>query len=133
MKKEILIHLFIYFIFGVLTTIVGLGSFWLLRRYLPGVNENFANALSITFAIIFAYFTNRKYVFNSKEKNMLKEFVAFAASRGFTFAFDMATFFIFASIMQFDEMVVKVIISVAVIILNYILSKVYVFKGVKEK
>lgn len=131
--KEYMMHLFVYLIFGVLTTIVGLGSFWLLRRHLPQIEENLANAISIILAIVFAYFTNRKYVFKSKEKNMFKEFVAFASSRGLTFAFDMASFFIFASVLNYNEMIVKTIISIAVILLNYIISKVYVFKGVKEK
>jgi putative flippase GtrA len=130
--KKYIIHLIKYVFFGVLATIVSLGSFWLIRRYLPQIEENIANAISIILAIIFAYFTNRIYVFKSKEKNMLKEFIAFASSRGFTFAFDMATFFIFASVLHFNEMIVKIIIQIAVIILNYIISKVLVFKEVKE-
>lgn len=126
-NKEYIKHLFLYLLFGVLTTVVSLGLFWLLREYAPFINENVSNALSIISGIIFAYFTNRKYVFSSIEKNMLKEFSKFFASRAFTFFFDMFTFFIFASLLKYNEMIVKICIAVAVVILNYIFSKILVF------
>ena len=71
-------------------------------------------------------------MFNSKEKNILKEFSKFVVARIISMLFDMLCFYIFATLLKFDEMIVKVIIQVAVVILNYILSKIMVFTK-KEK
>ena len=73
-NKEKTKHFLIYGFFGVLTTVVSFGSFYILRKIYININENILNTISIMLAIIFAYFTNRKFVFKSKEKtHLLKE------------------------------------------------------------
>ena len=79
--KEKMKHYALYIIFGVLTTLVDFGVYYLLINCLPSLNENFANMIGIFASIVFAYFTNRQYVFKSKEKDMLKEFMKFFISR----------------------------------------------------
>lgn len=128
-KQEYIIHLMTYGIFGVLTTIVSWGSFWLFTTYLPMIDVNISNIISIFLSIVFAYFTNRKYVFHSKEKNRFKEFLSFLSSRGVTFIFEVVCVFIFVSLLKFPKMIVKVAVSIVVVILNYILSKIFVFKN----
>lgn len=118
-------HIIKYLIFGVLTTIISLGSFWLLLK--TNLNENICNFLSIVIGIVSAYVLNRNYVFESKEKNIAKEFSKFVMARAASSLFDMVAFFIFATCLSLNEMVVKVIISIVVIVLNYILSKLIVF------
>ena len=58
-------HIITYLVFGIITTLVSWGSFWIMRKYIPMLNENIANIISIILAVIVAYVTNRKYVFSS--------------------------------------------------------------------
>lgn len=125
--KKFMIHILKYLIFGVLTTIISLGTFWIFITF-TNLNENICNFLSIVIGILAAYVLNREYVFESKEKNILKEFSKFVMSRIMSSLFDIIMFFIFATWLSFNEMVVKIVISVVVVILNYILSKLLVFK-----
>lgn len=129
--KEKIMHLIVYGIFGVLTTIVSFGSFYLLRKIFINIDENILNTISIVIAIIFAYFTNRKFVFKSDEKNILKEFSKFVGSRAFSALFEIVMFFILNTLLKVEGMISKALISVIVIILNYITSKIFVFKGNK--
>ena len=128
--KKFMKHIIKYLIFGVLTTIISIGSFWLLLK--TNLNENVCNFLSIVIGIVSAYVLNRNYVFESKETNIAKEFSKFVMARVASSLFDMITFFIFATCLSLNEMVVKIVISFVVIILNYILSKVLVFNKKEE-
>ena len=125
--KEKFVHLSKYLICGVITTIFCLALFYLLIQ--TPLNENVANFISIVASIVVAYFLNREYVFVSDETNLLKEFTKFATARASTFFFDMGFFFIFVTLLGFNKMLIKAIIQVVVIILNYILSKLFVFKA----
>ena len=126
--KEKLRHYIIYFVFGVLTTIVSFGSFWVIRRFIPDLDENIANMISIFLAIVFAYFTNRTYVFKSKEDNILKEFSKFLLSRASSFIFETVTFWLLTTFAPFHEMIDKLICSFFVMIINYVISRFFVFK-----
>lgn len=130
--KEKMREIFIYGIFGVLTTIVSFGSFAILRWIFPNVNESILNTISLVLAIIFAYFTNRKFVFKSKEKNILREASLFFMSRAFSTVFEMVSFFILNELFKVDGLIAKAIVSVFVIIINYIMSKMIVFKNKKN-
>lgn len=76
-NKEKLHELIVYGIFGVLATMVSFGSLYVLGKVFVNTDKNILNIVSIILAMTFAYFTNRKYVFKSKEKNMLKEAAKF--------------------------------------------------------
>ena len=127
-NKEKLGEIFIYGIFGVLTTAISFGSFFALRKVFAFINENILNTISILIAIIFAYFTNRKFVFKSKEKNKIKEFFKFIGSRTFSAIFEIIFFFVLNSLCSIDGMTSKIFTSFIVIVLNYITSKLFVFK-----
>ena len=93
-----------YLIVGGLTTIISMalfyGSTW---TFLDGNNPiqlQIANVLSWTGAVIFSYFANRIFVFESKEKNILKEFLAFVSSRVLTLLLDMGTMFILSTLLS---------------------------------
>lgn len=126
--KEKMKEIIVYGIFGVLTTIVSFGSFSILRYIFINTNESILNIISIILAIIFAYVTNRKFVFKSKEKNILKEAGLFFMSRAFSMIFEMVTFFILNELIKMDGLIAKAIVSFFVIIINYILSKIIVFR-----
>lgn len=128
-NKEIIMYL----IFGVLTTAVSLCTYYLCTYTFLDASSDFelqiANVISWIVAVIFAYVTNRKYVFNSKNNNVKKEFVTFCKSRLLTLLLDMLFMFIFVSLLKFDDKIIKMIVQILIIISNYIFSKLLVFKG----
>lgn len=130
--KDLLKHYFVYIVFGGLTTAVDWLSFWLLRRFVPSLNENISNAIAVVISIIFAYFTNRNYVFKSSENNKIHEFLKFFASRLFSLGVNVVSFWILTDIASMNEYIAKAIIAVFVVILNYITSKIFVFKKSKQ-
>ena len=121
-----------YLIFGVLTTIISLAIYYILVGTVldPKVSYQLqiANVLSWIGGVLFAYFTNRKYVFKSRNKNIMLEFMKFTGSRVSTLILDMVIMFLFVTVLKYNDKVFKIISQVLVIIGNYILSKVIVFK-----
>lgn len=132
-KYEELIN---YLIIGILTTVVSLATYYLLTLTILDANNKvylqIANIISWLASVTFAYFTNRKYVFKVKNKSNIKECLNFYISRISTLLIDMIIMYIFVSRLKFDNKIVKLIAQVAIIILNYILSKFIVFKSSKE-
>ncbi len=124
-----------YLIVGVLTTVVSLGIYYLLTFTILNPENPFelqvANVISWIGAVIFAYFTNRKFVFESKEKNMLKEASKFAISRVGTLLMDMLIMFVTVNLMNIPHWIAKLIVQVVVTILNYIFGKFLVFNKKK--
>ena len=120
-----------YLIVGGLTTFVALGVYYgsVLTFLNPnnGIELQIANILSWIAGVIFAYFTNRKYVFESKNPNKLQEAAKFTASRLVTLFLDMATMFIGVTLLKFNDKIIKLVAQVLVIIGNYIFSKLFVF------
>jgi len=121
-----------YLIFGVLTTVVSLVTYYILVYTILDPNKplelQIANIISWITCVTFAYITNRKYVFNSQNKNIIKEIINFYSSRLTTLIIDMSIMFIFVTKLNFNDKLIKIIVQVIIIILNYILSKLLVFK-----
>lgn len=121
-----------YLIVGVLTTIVSLATYFICTETFldptKKIELQIANIISWVFAVAFAYFTNRKYVFKSKNKNMLKEASSFVGSRILSLIMDMFTMFIIVSVLHLNDKIGKLVSQVIVTIANYILSKLFVFK-----
>lgn len=86
-----------------------------------------ANILSWIAGVAFAYVTNRKFVFKSKEKNIVKEAVQFSVSRISTLFLDMAVMFIMVTLMGINDGISKIVSAVFVTIANYLISKLFVF------
>ena len=120
-----------YLIVGVLTTVVSLGCYYLLvLTVLDPANAlelQIANVLSWIAAVTFAYFTNRKFVFESTNKNQLGEAGRFYASRVTTLLVDMFIMYLFVTKIGVNDKVAKVVVQVIITVLNYILSKFLVF------
>lgn len=124
-KEQIL-----YIVFGVLTTAINIISFFLFTRVF-GMGLLASNIGAWIASVIFAFITNKIYVFDSRDyslKVVTKELVDFTISRGATGVLDMGLMYLFVSVIHMEDMVSKIIINVIVIILNYVLSKLYVFK-----
>lgn len=126
--KEIIMYL----IFGVLTTIISLIVYYALTYTILNPNNSIylqiANILSWIAGVLFAYFTNRKYVFESKNKNKLKEFTSFIGTRVTTLILDMLIMGVGVSLLHGNDKILKLISQVLVIVGNYVLSKLIVFK-----
>ena len=136
LKKLNYRELIAYLIVGVLTTIVSLGVYYLVTiTFLNPKNPielQIANVISWTIAVVFAYFTNRKYVFQSKEKDKIKEGSKFILSRLTTLGLDMLTMFIMVSVLNINDRISKLASQFIVISGNYIISKFFVFKKKKD-
>lgn len=121
-----------YLIVGVLTTVISLGTYYLSVLTVLNPNNAFelqvANIFSWICAVLFAYFTNRSFVFKSKSKNKIKEFTSFASSRIATLFMDMLIMFVSVTIFKMNDKIAKIMVQIIVTIGNYILSKLFVFK-----
>ncbi|MDD3242007.1 MAG: GtrA family protein [Bacilli bacterium] len=117
-----------YIIFGVLTTLVNIITFYVLD--LLGVNVYINNTIAWILSVLFAYLTNRKYVFNSDKgnKGFIKEMGFFFLFRIFSYGIDMFTMFVMVDILNIGKLLSKVVDNVIVIIINYFTSKLFVFK-----
>lgn len=121
-----------YLIVGVLTTIVSLGIYYGLVFTILNPKEalqlQMANIISWIGSVLFAYITNRKFVFQSKTKKKGIEFISFIASRIATLLMDMTIMYLGVTWLKGNDKIWKIISQGTVIIANYILSKVFVFK-----
>ena len=86
-----------------------------------------ANFISWVAGVIFAYVTNRRYVFNSKNNNIVREVGSFVGARVVTLVMDMLIMFVGVTLFGFNDKIFKMISQVVVIISNYLFSKILVF------
>ncbi|MGN0678945.1 MAG: GtrA family protein [Oscillospiraceae bacterium] len=157
LHKEIIL----YFVFGIGTTIVSMGSYYLCRVFFPdeqhvpvwlrwifnitrvfGVESNTALPVIISWflSVTFAFLTNRVYVFHSEVKSFggfVLEALRLYASRIATLLVDLLIMFLLVDVPQIHnalyEFCAKVFSNVIVLVLNYILSKIFVFRRKKPK
>ena len=120
-----------YIIVGVMTTLVSwIVYFASVYTFLDADNPvqlQIANILSWIAGVAFAYVTNRKFVFKSKEKNIIKEAAQFSTARLSTLFLDMAVMFIMVTLMGINDGISKIVSAVLVTITNYLISKLFVF------
>ena len=125
-------EIIIYLIVGVLTTIVSLFSYYICVNTIldpnNGIELQIANIISWSLAVLFAYFANRIFVFKSKTNNKLKEASSFVLSRVLTLLIDMAIMFLLVTCLKQNDKIAKLVVQVVVTILNYLFSKLFVFK-----
>lgn len=154
LTKEIIL----YVVFGVATTAVNLVAFWLCNRAFESIGwqgvlgntfvrngwtkaaEIFskngseyldATVISWIVSVIFAFFTNKFFVFESKSWSFTvaaREFVAFVGARIFSLMVELLCMFLFVTIWGVNDYVSKIIVGVIVVIINYVFSKLLIFK-----
>ena len=120
-----------YLIFGVLTTVVNIVTFYLLTAL--SVNWQISNVIAWITSVVFAYITNKRYVFESSNKSVWKEFLSFVYFRLLSFVIDMGCMYLMIDIMNINDLISKVVVNVLVVILNYVFSKLFVFKKKETK
>lgn len=142
MFKNIIIkykEIIMYIIFGGLTTLVNWVTYTLLVHY-TNAGITISNAVAWIVSVIFAFITNKLWVFESKStkpKMLIKEFISFIASRALTGVMEIICVPLLVkigldqTIFRIEGAWSKLIVSVAVVILNYVFSKLIVFKKKK--
>ncbi len=119
----------IYIIAGVATTAVD----WLATFVfsLLGCTPTVSNTLAIVISIVFAYAVNSRMVFETKPDNVmteLKMFIGFVGARVLSSVIQIAGIYIFAEKLGFNQFIIKAILSVFVIVFNYVVSKLWIFR-----
>lgn len=131
-KKVCTKEVILYVVFGVLTTIVSLVTYYIcVGTFLNAENAiqlQIANIIAWIISVAFAYITNRKFVFESTNKNKLGEATKFVTSRIVTLLMDMFIMFLGVTLLKFNDGIIKIISQVIVIVANYVFSKIFVFK-----
>lgn len=125
--------LILYGIFGVTTTIINVVSYALML--LIGINVQVAVVVSWLLAVIVAYLTNRVLVFNSGASTnieLLREFISFMLARLATLIVEMLIIWFGVQLLDQDPIIWKIIDNIVVIILNYVISKLIVFKNTRK-
>ena len=122
--KEIISYVFV----GIMTTLVNYIVYFVLLMI--HCHWLVANSISWFFAVIFAYYANKKYVFESNRKgaDTLKEAGAFYSGRVFSGVVNLIGMKLFIDWIGINEFISKAILSIVVLVLNYLLSKFLVFK-----
>ena len=121
-------ELVLYVVFGAFTFFVNLISYFFFANLL-GINYLVSNAIAWFLSVLFAYVTNRTWVFESKSPNILKEMSLFFGGRIFSGVVDMFLMYAFIDLIAFDSTISKIVVQIIVIVLNYIFSKLIVFKN----
>ena len=123
-----------YLIFGVLTTVIdyvisNVLFYWTKVPTLP------AQTIAWIAAVVFAFVTNKWWVFESHTlvpSEVWKEFVSFIICRIATFVFNLAALFVMVDLMGMEFFFCKLLISVVVVVLNYVFSKILIFAKKKD-
>ena len=141
-----------YLVFGVLTTVVNFATYMLLGIF---AGENYEervlfslgsfdfqlillmNAAAWLASVLFAFITNKLFVFESTSHSsrvLIREFVSFIGARILSFLiFEELVFALLVNILSLNDIISKLVISVFVVIFNYVASKLVIFRKKGEK
>ena len=131
--KELIIKykgIIFYGIFGVITTVINIAAYALCYKVL-GIANVPSVIIAWTVAVIFAFVTNKLWVFESKnmdKKTVIAEFIKFMCARLATGGLDLLIMYIGVDVMHGPDVILKAASNIIVIILNYVFSKLIVFK-----
>lgn len=123
-------ELILYVFFGGCTTLVNIVSYFLSTRLLH-LTTSPATILAWILSVLFAYVTNRRWVFESTARGasaVIKEMGGFFGARLATGLMDLGIMFLFVDLLGLNDLVIKITSNVLVIVANYVLSKLFVFR-----
>lgn len=118
-----------YIFFGGCATLVNLGSYYVIRL-VTDIDINVANTISVCIAILFAYFTNSRFVFESKAetfKEKFSEFIKFISARLLTMVVEVGGVWLMVDFLHMNDYLCKFLIQFIVLALNYVFSKFLIF------
>ena len=129
--KEMIAYLF----FGGLTTLVNIVAYWVCAN-LFGIGTVPATAIAWILSVAFAYVTNKLFVFESKSwafSVVGKEVLSFVGCRAFSGVLDIFFMWLFVDMLHINDLLIKVLSNIVVIILNYVFSKLLIFRKKPEE
>lgn len=124
-----------YIFWGVMTTLVNYAVYFLCTKAV-GIDYLISNGAAWVAAVVFAFWVNKVYVFQSQSldgKTMAREFGTFVSARVLSGVLETGMLLLFVEVLHFNDSVIKVIASVLVVIINYILSKLIIFRKQGEE
>ena len=127
-------QLVLYGIFGVLTTLINIIAYWIISRMF-GLSVVTSTTIAWLVAVFFAYWSNRKFVFQSKTSSFIGIFfeaLYFFAARIATGLLDIVIMYVFADLFGLHDVIVKTVSNIIVIILNFVASKLFIFREGKK-
>lgn len=145
LRSDGLWELIVYGVAGVLTTVVNYGVYFCVSRLgalIGGVEPEhpiliaIANVISWIASVAFAFWANKKYVFRSASwdrATLKKEIPGFVTARLFSLGLDIAAVELLVHAMRVNDLIAKLISNVLVILVNYFLSKFWIFKKKSER
>lgn len=122
-----------YAVFGVFTTIVNIAVYWVMAHPFH-LGVMLSTIIAWIVAVLFAYLTNRKWVFHSEahtSQEVFREIISFFVCRIATGVVDWGCMFIFVDMLHFNDVIIKAAANILVIILNYVASKLVIFRHTK--
>lgn len=127
--KENIREIVLYVVFGCLTTLISIVSYWFSTRGI-GVGYQYANALSWIVAVAFAFATNKIFVFRDKGRTSQK-LILFWVSRLFTLILETGLLYLGIELLGINDFTAKIFIQAVVIVVNYLMGKLVVFRRTK--
>ena len=126
--REVLSYLF----FGVCTTLINIITYFVCSK--TGMDTATATVIAWVLSVLFAYLTNRYFVFENRADNafgILREAISFFSCRLATGVLDLVIMLIFVDILHQNDLLIKILSNILVIILNYAASKIFIFRDQK--
>lgn len=120
---------------GILTTLVNFITYYILCNIF-NIENLIANTIAWVIAVSFAYVVNDLWVFQSERDSIFKEclkIIKFFGARICSFIVEQMGMFLFVNLLKWNNLIVKAFLAVVVIVLNYLFSKVYIFKNQKNR
>ena len=130
--KQFLIHIGSYLFWGVATTAVNVLVYYLLRTYTLA-SVTIATLVAWFLSVLFAFITNRAFVFHAQKGPFTKQLMLFYGSRIFSGVVDVLLMALLVTLWQLPELLCKLGVNGIVIVLNYVMSLLFVFKSKEAK
>ena len=129
-KKFLTKEVILYVAFGILTTLINIGSFYVMTTFF-NIEDNLANNIAIILAVLFAYITNKDLVFHSQADGFGEKFVEFCKfifGRLVTMFIESIVGSLMFEYLPIPTIISKCLITIIVVILNFFISKFFAFK-----
>ncbi|WP_043929984.1 GtrA family protein [Bacillus sp. EB01] len=134
MKNRELYKIFMYLVMGVLTTLVNIVIYWLAATPIE-LDYRVATTIAWIASVLFAYVTNKRYVFQTHTPTiqaLVKEMASFFGFRFLSFLMDLGAMILLVSVVGINDTWAKVFANGIVLVANYVFSKVFIFKEKSE-